>query len=132
MIKNITSESNIPVTNEVFPHIKHLVVCLSVEPRINCSYHQSISEFKTFRDGHNDIGGEVTEALAHTCHKLEYLELSCCTFVSEPLICNVIRSCPKLQYLELIYCNINKKAINQLSPNILVENFVEILAPPAL
>ncbi|PKB96330.1 hypothetical protein RhiirA5_435008 [Rhizophagus irregularis] len=25
---------------------------------------------------HNDIGDEVTEALAHTCHKLEYLDLN--------------------------------------------------------
>ena len=45
---------------------------------------------------HNNIGDEVTEALAHTCHKLEYLDLDCCKFVSESSICNVIRSCPKL------------------------------------
>ncbi len=45
---------------------------------------------------HNDIGDEVTEALAHTCHKLEYLDLDCCDFISEPSICNIIRSCPKL------------------------------------
>jgi Leucine-rich repeat (LRR) protein len=43
--------------------------------------------------GSNDINDEVTEALAHSCHKLEYLDLTCCTFVSEPSICNVIRSC---------------------------------------
>ena len=47
---------------------------------------------------HNDIGDEVAEALAHTCHKLEHLELSGGSFVSEPSICNVIRSCPRLQY----------------------------------
>ncbi|RGB38808.1 hypothetical protein C1646_812418 [Rhizophagus diaphanus] len=32
---------------------------------------------------YNDIGDEVTKALAHTCHKLEYLNLSSCTFISE-------------------------------------------------
>jgi hypothetical protein len=37
----------------------------------------------------NNTGNKVTEALAHFCHKLEYLDLSCCSFVSEPLICNV-------------------------------------------
>src|SRR6266496_3555535 len=39
--------------------------------------------------GHINIGDGVTEALAHTCHKLEYLNLDCCDFVSEPSICNV-------------------------------------------
>ncbi|PKY33422.1 hypothetical protein RhiirB3_452287, partial [Rhizophagus irregularis] len=54
----------------------------------------------------NDIGDEVTEALAHSCHKLEYLDLSGCTFISELSICNVIRSCPKIQHLSLGNCNI--------------------------
>ncbi|CAG8494708.1 3732_t:CDS:10, partial [Diversispora eburnea] len=61
--------------------------------------------------GHNDIGDEVTEALAHTCHKLEYLDPDCCDFVSEPSICNVIRSCPKLQHLNLSYCNITRPTV---------------------
>ncbi|CAI2197422.1 12567_t:CDS:2, partial [Funneliformis geosporum] len=29
---------------------------------------------------HNDIGDEVIEALAYTCHKLEHLELDGCSF----------------------------------------------------
>ncbi|PKY59925.1 RNI-like protein [Rhizophagus irregularis] len=96
---------------------------------------------------HNDISDEVTEALAHTCHKLEYLDLDCCEFVSEPSICNVIRSCPKLQHLNLSCCNItsmtikeiarscfnlksldlegceniSKKAMDQLNPNIYID-----------
>ncbi|PKY29203.1 hypothetical protein RhiirB3_445747 [Rhizophagus irregularis] len=53
---------------------------------------------------YNDIGDEVTETLAHTCHKLEHLELSGCSFVSELSICN-------------------QKAMNQLNPNIHIENF---------
>ncbi|CAG8648695.1 10222_t:CDS:2, partial [Dentiscutata erythropus] len=101
--------------------------------------------------GSNDIGDEITEALAHTCYKLEYLDLSCCSFVSEPSICNVIHSCPKLQHLSLSFCkisnitikeiarsclrlnfldlekckNISKKNIDQLNPNIHIENFDE-------
>ncbi|CAG8521392.1 12959_t:CDS:1, partial [Dentiscutata erythropus] len=101
--------------------------------------------------GSNDIGDEITEALAHTCHKLEYLDLSCCSFVSEPSICNVIRSCPKLQHLNLSFCeisnvtikeiahsclslkfldfenckNVSKKTMSQLNPNIHIENFDE-------
>jgi hypothetical protein len=100
---------------------------------------------------HNDIGDEVTEAIAHTCHKLEHLELGGCSFVSEPSICNVIRSCPRLQHLELGYCNItsttireiarsslnlkfldlegceniSKKTMDQLNPNIHIENLPE-------
>ena len=100
---------------------------------------------------YNDIGDKVTEALANTCHKLEYLDLDCCKFVSEPSICNVIRSCPKLQHLNLSCCNItsitikeiarsclnikflaldgceniSKKAMDQLNPNIHIENFDE-------
>ena len=61
---------------------------------------------------HNDIGDEVTEALAHTCHKLEYLDLSCCRFVSEPSICNVIRFCPKLN---LSHCNITSTIIKEIA-----------------
>ncbi|PKC53799.1 RNI-like protein [Rhizophagus irregularis] len=101
--------------------------------------------------GGNDIGDEVTEALAYTCQKLEYLDLSGCTFISELSICNVIRSCPKIQHLSLGCCNItsttikeiarsrpnlkfldlegcrniSKEAMDQLNPNIHIENFDE-------
>ncbi|RIA84449.1 hypothetical protein C1645_832259 [Glomus cerebriforme] len=63
----------------------------------------------------NDIGDEVTEALAHTCHKLEYLDISCCTFISELSICNVIRSCPKLQHLSFGCCNITSTTIKEIA-----------------
>jgi Leucine-rich repeat (LRR) protein len=102
----------------------------------------------------NDIGDEVTEALAHSCHKLEYLDLSCCSFVSKPSICNVICSCTKLQHLNLTHCkitsttikeiarlclnlkfldlegceNISKKAIDRLNPNIYIENFDDLFS----
>ncbi|PKK57335.1 hypothetical protein RhiirC2_858255, partial [Rhizophagus irregularis] len=64
---------------------------------------------------HNDIGDEVTEALAHTCYKLEYLDLSSCTFISELSICNVICSCPKIQHLSLGNCNITSKTIKEIA-----------------
>ncbi|GBB87530.1 hypothetical protein RclHR1_00140034 [Rhizophagus clarus] len=93
----------------------------------------------------NDIDDEITEALAHTCHKLEYLDISSVKL----LICNVICSCPKLQHLNLEGChitsktikeiarsflslnsldlegceNISKKAMDQLNPNIHIKNF---------
>ncbi|GBB83670.1 hypothetical protein RclHR1_10370007 [Rhizophagus clarus] len=51
---------------------------------------------KHLKISNNDIGDEVTKALVHTCYKLEYLDIRCCTFISELSICNVIRSCPKL------------------------------------
>ena len=65
--------------------------------------------------GHIDIGDEVTEALTHTCHKLEYLDLDCCDFVSEPLICNIIHSYPKLQHLNFSCCNITSMTIKEIA-----------------
>src|SRR5581483_1857435 len=95
----------------------------------------------------------LVEALAQTCHKLEWLNVGGCSFISESSICNVIRSCPKLQHLDLGFCkifnvtikeiahsclnlkfldlkgceNISKKDIGQLNPNIL-----EILKIPTV
>ncbi|GBC01362.1 hypothetical protein RclHR1_04160009 [Rhizophagus clarus] len=70
--------------------------------------------------GHNDIGNEVTEALAYTCHKLEYLDLGGCDFVK------IAHSCLNLKILNLErYENISKKAMDQLNPNIHIENFDE-------
>ncbi len=100
----------------------------------------------------NDIG---LTAIANSCHKLECLNISKHTEFSEISICNIIRSCPKLQQLDLSYCvitditieeiarsclnlkyldlegcyNISKEAVDQLNPNIHVENFV---TPPDL
>uniref|UniRef100_U9T476 RNI-like protein n=1 Tax=Rhizophagus irregularis (strain DAOM 181602 / DAOM 197198 / MUCL 43194) TaxID=747089 RepID=U9T476_RHIID len=101
---------------------------------------------------HNDIGDEVTEVLAYSYYKLEYLDLSCYKFVSELLICNIICSCPNLQHLNFIHCNItsmtikeiacsclnlkfldlegckniSKKTMDQLNPNIHIKNFDEV------
>ena len=76
--------------------------------------------------GHINIGDEVTEALTHTCHKLEYLDLDCCDFISEPSICNVIRSCPKLQHLNLSCCNITSMTIKEIARSYLNIKFLAL------
>jgi len=104
------------------------------------------------------ITGEGLFAIARSCHKLEYLNISHRTDICELSICNVIRSCPGLQHLSLSFCkitditikeiagsclnlkylnlegcnNISKEAVDQLvslNPNIHVENFVPIRVP---
>ncbi|GET65427.1 hypothetical protein GLOIN_2v1762487 [Rhizophagus irregularis DAOM 181602=DAOM 197198] len=118
----------------------------------NCYDIQSISELRYLEIRHNDIGDEVTEVLAYSYYKLEYLDLSCYKFVSELLICNIICSCPNLQHLNFIHCNItsmtikeiacsclnlkfldlegckniSKKTMDQLNPNIHIKNFDEV------
>ncbi len=103
----------------------------------------------------NDIG---LTAIANSCHKLECLNISKHTEFSEISICNIIRSCPRLQQLDLSFCkitdiiikeiaksclnlkflnlrgyyNISKKVVNQLNPDIYVEDFVKTLTPPDL
>ncbi|CAG8849511.1 13773_t:CDS:2, partial [Racocetra persica] len=39
---------------------------------------------KYFDISGNDIGDEVVEAVASTCHELEYLDLGGCGFITEP------------------------------------------------
>src|ERR1041384_3110832 len=99
------------------------------------------------------ITGKGLYAIARSCHKLEYLNISHRTDICEQSICNVIRSCPRLQHLSLSFCkitditikeiasscfnlkyldlegcgNISKEAVDQLislNPNVHVENFV--------
>ena len=55
----------------------------------------SFSNLRQLEIYSNDISDKVIEVLAHICHKLEYLDLSSCSFVSELSICNVIRFCSK-------------------------------------
>ena len=103
----------------------------------------------------NDIG---LCAIANSCHKLEYLNISHRAEFTETSICNVICSCPRLQHLDLSFCKItnitieeiarscfnlkyldlegcykiSKKAVDKLNPNIHVENFVKTSTPPDL
>ena len=110
-------------------------------------------------------GGKVTDkglcAIARSCHKLEYLNISCHTEIIGISICDIIHSCPRLQHLEFSYCeftneiikeiassclnlkylklegcdNVSKEAIGQLvslNPNFHVENFMCTITPPSL
>ncbi|CAI2199389.1 7435_t:CDS:1, partial [Funneliformis geosporum] len=103
--------------------------------------------FRGFRA--REIDDECLTAIADSCHKLEYLNISNRTEFSEIAICNVIRSCPRLQRLNLSYCKItditieeiakpilnlkylnlkgcfkiSKEVIDQLNPNTHVENY---------
>ena len=108
-------------------------------------------------------GGKVTDkglcAIARSCHKLEYLNISYHREVIGISICDIIHSCPRLQHLEFSYCeffneiikeiansclnlkylklegcdNVSKEAVDQLvsalTPNIHVENFVCTIIP---
>ncbi|RIA99220.1 hypothetical protein C1645_811693 [Glomus cerebriforme] len=104
------------------------------------------------------ITNEGLYAIALSCHKLKYLNISHRTDICELSICNIIHSYPKLQQLDLRFykitnimieeiassclnlkylnlegCyNISKEAVDKLNPNIHVENFVKILTPPDL
>ena len=105
--------------------------------------------------------GKVTDkglcAIARSCHKLEYLNISYHTEIIGISICDIIHSCPRLQHLEFSYyevtneiikeiassclnlkylklegCDVSKEAIGQLvslNPNIHVENFVCTITP---
>ncbi|GES74425.1 hypothetical protein GLOIN_2v1763772 [Rhizophagus clarus] len=107
-------------------------------------------------------GGGVTDkglcAIARSCLKLEYLNISYRTEITWISICDIIHSCPRLQHLNFSYCGVtneiikeigssclnlkylklegcdivSKEAIDQLvslNPNIHVENFVCTIIP---
>ena len=155
----------------LFPNIVHLDLNFSTgfsdktlnrvaETYPNLKYlNLQKSGFVTFN------GGGVTDkglcAIARSCHKLEYLNISCHTEIIGISICDIIHSCPRLQHLEFSYCkftneiikeiassclnlkylklegcdNVSKEAIGQLvslNSNFHVENFVCTITPPSL
>ena len=63
-------------------------------------------------------GGIVTDkglcAIAQSCHKLEYLNISCRKEFSEIAIWNVIHSCPMIQQLDISNCNIACATIKEI------------------
>ncbi|PKK56653.1 hypothetical protein RhiirC2_799581 [Rhizophagus irregularis] len=100
-------------------------------------------------------------AIADSCHKLEYLNISNRTEFSEISICNVIHFCLRLQHLDLSFCKISnitikeiarsslnlkylnlrgcyiisKEAVDQVisvNSNINIVNFVDTITPPDL
>ncbi|RHZ86725.1 hypothetical protein Glove_46g11 [Diversispora epigaea] len=87
---------------------------------------RSSSNLKRFNISGNDIGDEVVEAVANTCHELEYLDLGGCGFITEPSICNVIRFCPKLQHLELEFCDISDTTIKEIARSCLNLKYLDL------
>src|SRR5438034_1818185 len=117
---------------------------------------EGLADYISIVRGYGDKG---LCAIANSCHKLEYLNISNRTEFSEISTCNVIRSCPRLQQLDLGFCGISditieeiarscpnlkylnlrgcykisKEAVDQLvslNPNINIENFVDTITPP--
>ena len=129
------------------------VLKLIVESYPNLNYFNISALCNSFAE--NDEG---LCAIANSYHKLECLNISKHTEFSEISICNIIHSCPRLQQLDLSFCkitditikeitrsclnlkflnlrgcyNISKKAVNQLNPDIHVEDFMETLTPSDL
>ncbi len=65
------------------------------------------------------ITGEGLYAIARSCHKLEYLNISHRTDICGQSICNVIRSCPRLQQLDLSYCKFTDVTIKEIASSCL-------------
>ena len=124
-----------------YPNLKYLNLCID-RPGGFRSFHT------------REVDGSGLWRIAKSCHRLEYLNISYRTDITETSICNVIRSCPRLQQLNLSFCkitnitieeiarlylslkyldlkgcyNINIEAVDQLlslNPNIHVENFAD-------
>ncbi len=69
------------------------VLKLIVKSYLNLEYLNIFALLGSFRS-ENDIG---LSAIANSCHKIEYLNISNCTEFSEISICDVIHSCLRLQ-----------------------------------
>ena len=70
------------------------------------------------------ITGEGLYAIARSCHKLEYLNISHRTDICGQSICNVIRSCPRLQQLDLSYCKFTNVTIKEIASSYLNLNIL--------
>ncbi|GET00265.1 hypothetical protein GLOIN_2v1790945 [Rhizophagus clarus] len=106
----------------IFPNVIHLdfegsmdctgkILKLIAESYPNLEY-LNISAIHGSFNSENDKG---LCAIANSCHRLEYLNISNHTEFSEISICNVIRSCPRLQYLDLSFCKISNITIEEIA-----------------
>ena len=87
------------------------VLKLIVKSYLNLEYLNIFALLGSFRS-ENDIG---LSAIANSCHKIEYLNISNCTEFSEISICDVIHSCLRLQQLNLSFCQITNITIKEIS-----------------
>ena len=129
-----------------YPNLKYLNLCVNQSGNYMSSRAREVDDGGLWR-------------ISKSCHKLEYLNLAYRTEITEHSICGIICSNPKLQHLDINYCGIisdmtieeitksclnlkylnlrgcygiSKEAVDQLNPNIHVENFVDTITPPDL
>ncbi|RGB39843.1 hypothetical protein C1646_753968 [Rhizophagus diaphanus] len=66
-----------------------------------------------------DNAGLVTDkglcAIARSCHKLEYLNISYHRDIFGISICEIIHSCPRLQHLKFSYCEVTFEIIKEIA-----------------
>ena len=72
------------------------------------------------------ITGEGLYAIARSCHKLEYLNISHRTYICGQSICNVIRSCPRLQHLDFSYCGVTNEIIKEIGSSCLNLKYLKL------
>ena len=65
------------------------------------------------------ITGEGLYAIARSCHKLEYLNISHRTDICGQSICNVIRSCSRFQQLDLSFIKLPDVTIEEIASSCL-------------
>ncbi|GBB93308.1 hypothetical protein RclHR1_21480004 [Rhizophagus clarus] len=83
---------------ESYPNLKYL--------NLGIYYHER-------KDDTGLITDKGLYAIANSCYKLEYLDISFRIEFSEESICNIIHSCLKLQALHIHGCRITYKTIRE-------------------
>ncbi|UZO27419.1 uncharacterized protein OCT59_019616 [Rhizophagus irregularis] len=122
--------------SRIFPNIAHLDLNFSTgfgdktlnriaETYPNLKYlNLQKSGFVTFN------GGGVTDkglcAIARSCLKLEYLNISYRTEITWISICNIIHSCPRLQHLDFSYCGVTNEIIKEIGSSCLNLKYLKL------
>ncbi|CAI2200292.1 4140_t:CDS:1, partial [Funneliformis geosporum] len=73
--------------------------------------------FRNFHAREVDDKGLIT--IADSYHKLEYLNITYRTEITEHSICGIIRSSPKLRHLDISFCKITDKIIEEIASKFL-------------
>ena len=98
-----------------YPNLKYL--------NISILRSEGLADYISIVRGYGDKG---LYAIANSCHKLEYLNISNRTEFSEISICNIIRSYPKLQQLDLSYCVITDITIEEIARSCLNLKYLDL------
>jgi hypothetical protein len=95
---------------EIYPNLKYL--------------NLQRSRYRTPNDGILTDKGLC--AIARSCHKLEYLNISYCTKIIGISICDIIHSCPRLQHLEFSYCEVTFEIIKEIAGSCLNLKYLKV------